>query len=62
MRRRAASPLAAEMGTCFCFLVTYIPLPVMRDDASIVPYKLLATFVVTRKVSPRRGEGTPPYK
>ena len=34
----------------------------MRDDASIVPYKLFAAFVVTRKVSPRRGEGTPPYQ
>ncbi len=34
----------------------------MRDDASIVPYKLIATCVAINKVSPRRGEGTPPYE
>ena len=33
-----------------------------RDDASIVPYKSFATFTADGKVSPRRGEGTPPYK
>ena len=34
----------------------------MRDDASIVPYKLFAAFALIGKVSPRRGEGTPPYR
>ena len=37
-------------------------MPNMRDDASIVPYKLVAAFVATGEVSPRRDEGIPPYR
>ena len=33
-----------------------------RDDASIVPYKLFAAFIIIGKVSPRRDEGIPPYR
>ena len=33
-----------------------------RDDASIVPYKLFAVFIIIGKVSPRRDEGIPPYR
>ena len=33
-----------------------------RDDASIVPYKLFAAFIIIGKVSPRWDEGTPPYR
>ena len=32
-----------------------------RDDASIVPYKLFAAFIIIGKVSLRRDEGIPPY-
>ncbi len=33
-----------------------------RDDASIVPYKLFAAFIIIDKVSLRRDEGIPPYR
>ena len=33
-----------------------------RDDASIVPYKLFAAFIIIGKVSLRRDEGIPPYR
>ena len=33
-----------------------------RDDASIVPYKSFAAFIIIGKVSPRRDEGIPPYR
>ena len=33
-----------------------------RDDASTVPYKLFAAFIITGKVSLRRDEGLPPYR
>ena len=33
-----------------------------RDDASIVPYKLFAVFIIIGKVSPRREESIPPYR
>ncbi len=39
----------------------YLARPAMRDDASIVPYKLFAAFVAIGKVSPRRDEGIAPY-
>ena len=32
-----------------------------RDDASIVPYKSFAAFIIIGKVSLRRDEGIPPY-
>ena len=32
------------------------------DDASIVPYKSFAAFIIIGKVSPRRDEGIPPYR
>ncbi len=34
----------------------------LRDDASIVPYKLFAVLITIGKVSPRRDEGIPPYR
>ena len=33
-----------------------------RGDASIVPYKLFAAFIIIGKVSLRRDEGIPPYR
>ena len=43
------------------FEAEYSAQPVMRDDASIVPYKLFAAFAAKRKFSPRRDEGIAPY-
>ena len=34
----------------------------MQNDASIVPYKLVAMFIADFKVSPQRDEGIPPYR
>ena len=34
----------------------------LQNDASIVPYKLVAMFIADFKVSPRRDEGIPPYR
>ena len=34
----------------------------LQNDASIVPYKLIAMFIADFKVSPRRDEGIPPYR
>ena len=42
--------------------VEYWARPVMRDDASIVPYKSFAAFIIIGKLSPRRDEGIPPYR
>ena len=33
----------------------------LQNDASIVPYKLVAMFMADFKVSPRRDKGIPPY-
>ena len=33
-----------------------------QDDASIVPYKSFAAFIIIGKVSLRRDEGIPPYR
>jgi len=33
-----------------------------RDDASIVPYKSFAAFIIIGEVSLRRDEGIPPYR
>ncbi len=43
------------------FWASSVARPGGRDDASIVPYKSFAMFAAYGKVSPRRGEGTPPY-
>ena len=34
----------------------------LQNDASIVPYKLVAMFIADFKVSPRRDVGIPPYR
>ena len=34
----------------------------LQNDASIVPYKLVAMFIADFKVSPRRDDGIPPYR
>ena len=49
-------------GFAASFIIACALQPRQRDDASIVPYKLFATFITIGKVSPRRDEGIPPYR
>ena len=48
-------------GFAASFIIAFAPQARQRDDASIVPYKLVAAFIIIGKVSPRRDEGIPPY-
>ena len=48
-------------GFAASFIIAFAPQARQRDDASIVPYKLFAPFIIIGKVSPRRDEGIPPY-
>ena len=48
-------------GFAASFIIAFAPQARQRDDASIVPYKLFAAFIIIGKVSPRRDEGIPPY-
>ena len=49
-------------GFAASFIIAFAPQPRQRDDASIVPYKLFAAFIIIGKVSLRRDEGIPPYR
>mgnify|MGYP006977745444 CR=1 FL=1 len=48
-------------GFAASFIIAFAPQPRQRDDASIVPYKSFAAFIIIGKVS-RRDEGIPPYR
>ena len=48
-------------GFAASFIIAFAPQARQRDDASIVPYKSFAAFIIIGKVSPRRDEGIPPY-
>lgn len=49
-------------GFAASFIIAFAPQARRRDDASIVPYKLFAVFIIIGKVSPRRDESIPPYR
>ena len=49
-------------GFAASFIIAFAPQPRLRDDASIVPYKSFAAFIIIGKVSLRRDEGIPPYR
>ena len=49
-------------GFAASFIIAFAPQARQRDDASIVPYKLFAAFIIIGKVSLRRDEGIPPYR
>ena len=49
-------------GKLFFLKASNATRPIQRDDASIVPYKLFAAFIIIGKVSLRRDEGIPPYR
>ena len=49
-------------GFAASFIIAFAPQPRQRDDASIVPYKSFAAFIIIGKVSARRDEGIPPYR
>ena len=49
-------------GFAASFIIAFAPQPQQRDDASIVPYKSFAAFIIIGKVSLRRDEGIPPYR
>lgn len=49
-------------GFAASFIIAFAPQARQRDDASIVPYKLFAAFIIIGKVSPRRDESIPPYR
>ena len=51
------------MGKVICRMVgRMLGAARLQNDASIVPYKLVAMFIADFKVSPRRDEGIPPYR
>ena len=51
------------MGKVICRMVgRMLGAARLQNDASIVPYKLIAMFIADFKVSPRRDEGIPPYR
>ena len=51
------------MGKVICRMVgRMVGAARLQNDASIVPYKLVAMFIADFKVSPRRDEGIPPYR
>ena len=55
MWNHGTTPRRCQHLTCDC-------IPLCGPMASIGPYGLLATFATNGKVSPRRDEGTPPYR
>ena len=51
------------MGKVICRMVgRMLGAARLQNDASIVPYKLVAMFIADFKVSPQRDEGIPPYR
>ena len=51
-----------ECRVCGKFYYSIRSAAPQRDDASIVPYKSFAAFIIIGKVSLRRDEGIPPYR
>ena len=64
MKRKGKAAVGGRVyrrSVCRYHEARYPARPDIRDDASIVPYKLFAAFIIIGKVSLRRDEGIPPY-